>query len=99
VPPYFRERADWQHVSAILQAAVGERLKFERAWIMRVSKGAHSLAQVREHVQAALEKAKGPELQGLLRPYPAEAMTAYPVDTRVNSVRHNDVACVAPLAV
>jgi putative SOS response-associated peptidase YedK len=43
--------------------------------------------------------AKGPELQALLRPYPAEAMTAYPVDTRVNSVRHNDAACVAPLAV
>jgi putative SOS response-associated peptidase YedK len=42
---------------------------------------------------------KGPELQALLRPYPAEAMTAYPVDTRVNSVRHNDAACVAPLAV
>jgi putative SOS response-associated peptidase YedK len=42
---------------------------------------------------------KGPELQALLRPYPAEAMTAYPVDTRVNSVKHNDAACVAPLAV
>jgi putative SOS response-associated peptidase YedK len=40
--------------------------------------------------------AKGPSL---LRPYPAEAMTAYPVDARVNSVRHNDAACVAPLAV
>ena len=43
--------------------------------------------------------AKGPELQALLRPYPAEAMTAYPVDLRVNNPRHNDAACVAPLAV
>jgi putative SOS response-associated peptidase YedK len=43
--------------------------------------------------------AKGPELQGLLRPYPAEAMTAYPVDTRVNSPKHNEAACIAPLAV
>jgi putative SOS response-associated peptidase YedK len=43
--------------------------------------------------------AKGPELQALLRPYPAEAMTAYPADTRVNNVKHNDAACVAPLAV
>jgi putative SOS response-associated peptidase YedK len=42
--------------------------------------------------------AKGPELQELLRPYPAEAMTAYPVDTRVNGSKHNDAACVAPLA-
>ena len=41
---------------------------------------------------------KLPELQALLRPYPAEAMTAYPVDTRVNSPRNNDAACVAPLA-
>jgi putative SOS response-associated peptidase YedK len=43
--------------------------------------------------------AKGPDLQALLRPYPAEAMTAYPVGTRVNSPKHNDAACVAPLAV
>jgi putative SOS response-associated peptidase YedK len=43
--------------------------------------------------------ATGPELQGLLRPYPAEAMTAYPVATRVNNARHNDADCVAPLAV
>ena len=43
--------------------------------------------------------AKGPELQALLRPYPAEAMTAYPVATRVNNARHNDADCVAPLAV
>jgi len=43
--------------------------------------------------------AKGPELQALLRPYPAEVMKAYPVDARVNSPRNNDDACVAPLAV
>jgi putative SOS response-associated peptidase YedK len=43
--------------------------------------------------------AKGPELQALLRPYPAEAMAAYPVDPRVNNARHNDAECVAPLAV
>jgi putative SOS response-associated peptidase YedK len=42
---------------------------------------------------------KGPELQALLRPYPAETMTAYPVGLRVNSPRSNDAACVAPLAV
>jgi putative SOS response-associated peptidase YedK len=42
---------------------------------------------------------KGPELQALLRPFPAEAMTSYPVGLRVNNPRHNDAACVAPLAV
>jgi putative SOS response-associated peptidase YedK len=41
----------------------------------------------------------GPELQGLLRPYAAEAMTAYPVGLRVNSPKNNDAACVTPLAV
>jgi putative SOS response-associated peptidase YedK len=45
------------------------------------------------------KSAKGPELQALLRPYPAEAMAAYPVDPRVNNARHNDAECVAPLAV
>jgi putative SOS response-associated peptidase YedK len=43
--------------------------------------------------------AKGPELQGLLRPFPAEAMTSYPVGLHVNNARHADAACVAPLAV
>ena len=42
---------------------------------------------------------KGAELQALLRPYPAEAMTAYPVSLRVNSPKNNDASCIAPLAV
>jgi putative SOS response-associated peptidase YedK len=42
--------------------------------------------------------AKEGQTSSLLRPYPAEAMTAYPVDARVNSPKHNDAACVAPLA-
>lgn len=32
--PYFRERADWQFVSAVLEATLRERMKFERAHIM-----------------------------------------------------------------
>ena len=34
----------------------------------------------------------------LLKPYPAEAMTAYPISTRVNSVRNDDAGCIAVLA-
>jgi putative SOS response-associated peptidase YedK len=41
--------------------------------------------------------AKPAELYALLRPFPAEAMTAYSVGLRVNNPRHNDSACVAPL--
>ncbi len=33
----------------------------------------------------------------LLRPYPAEAMAAYPVSTYVNNPRHEDPMCRAPL--
>ena len=33
----------------------------------------------------------------LLRPYPAEAMAAYPVSTHVNNPRHEDPACRAPI--
>ena len=38
------------------------------------------------------------ELLGLLRPYPAEAMRAYPVAARVGNVRNNDPELLAPLA-
>jgi putative SOS response-associated peptidase YedK len=37
-------------------------------------------------------------LQGLLQPYPAEAMTAHPVSARVNSPRNDDAECIAPLS-
>lgn len=33
----------------------------------------------------------------LLRPYPAEAMAAYPVSTHVNNPRHEDPPCRAPI--
>ncbi|QXP89618.1 SOS response-associated peptidase [Methylococcus capsulatus] len=36
-------------------------------------------------------------LLALLRPFPAEEMTAWRVSTHVNSPKHDDPACVAPL--
>ena len=36
------------------------------------------------------------ELRALLRPFPAAAMTAYPVSTRVNNPAFDDPACLAP---
>lgn len=59
IQPYFREQADWQFVASILEASRGEKLKFERAWIIRASKGATTLADVQENVRRELEKAKG----------------------------------------
>src|SRR5207244_4375061 len=46
IDPYFREQADWQFVASILEASRGEKLKFERAWIIRASRGARTLADV-----------------------------------------------------
>lgn len=59
VAPYFREQADWKFVASILEASRGEKLKFERAWIIRASKGARTLADVQRNVRKALESAKG----------------------------------------
>ncbi len=36
-------------------------------------------------------------LQGLLEPVPEDWLAAYPVSTRVNNVKNDDPACIAPL--
>jgi hypothetical protein len=59
IPPYFREQADWKYVASILEATRGERMKFERSWIIKVSRGAHTLADVQRNVRKALLTAKG----------------------------------------
>src|ERR1043166_6190508 len=59
IDPYFRERADWQFVASVLEATMRERLKFERAWIMRASKGAKTLADVHANVRRLMKDAKG----------------------------------------
>lgn len=58
IAPYFREEVDWQFVASILEASRGEKLKFERAWIIRASKGARTLADVQRNVQRAMKTAK-----------------------------------------
>ena len=37
------------------------------------------------------------EVQHLLRAYPAEAMSHYPVSTHVNNPRNEDPLCIEPL--
>lgn len=59
IQPYFREQTDWKYVAAILEASRMEKLKWERAWIIRASKGAKTLAEVQTNVREALKKAKG----------------------------------------
>src|SRR3569623_676454 len=57
VAPYFRERADWQFIEAVLESTMRQKMRFERAWLMRACKGASTLAQVRVHVKALQSKA------------------------------------------
>lgn len=54
IPPYFRDRADWQFVESILEAMMRERMKYQREWIIRVCQGARSLEQVAANVEIAL---------------------------------------------
>lgn len=38
------------------------------------------------------------EIQPLMRPFPSDKMTFYPVSTHVNNPRNEDPACIAPLS-
>jgi hypothetical protein len=61
IPPYYRSpesAAMWQYVSEVLQAKFGEKMKFERGWIMRVSRGAPDLFAVHTNIRTALQTAK-----------------------------------------
>lgn len=64
IPPFFRERADWQFVEAVLEATMRERMKYERQWIMKVSRTATNLADVRANTAEALHRAKGEFMRG-----------------------------------
>lgn len=65
IPPYFRERADWQFVASILEATLRERMKFQRSWIMKLCEvrkdwsAPRSLADVQRNVEIALKTARG----------------------------------------
>lgn len=58
VSPYFRDSADWQFVSAILEAMLGERMKFERSWIIDACRGAEGLQDVLRSVKERLHGVK-----------------------------------------
>lgn len=56
--PYFKERADWEFVESVIEAIMLQKMKFERAWIVRACKGAHTLADVRHNISALMAKSK-----------------------------------------
>lgn len=63
IPPHYRERSDWQFVSALLEATLREKVKFERSWIIRVAKNTASLEEVDKNVVSLLERSREGSLQ------------------------------------
>lgn len=59
VRPYFRDRADWQFVTSIIDATLQEKNKFLRPWIMKICRNTTTLAEVQDAVREALATAKG----------------------------------------
>jgi hypothetical protein len=59
VAPFFRERADWKFVEALFEATLQEQVKWDRGWIMRVTRGARTLADVAANIQEAMKNARG----------------------------------------
>lgn len=61
ITPYYRSRADWQFVEGLVNVALGEKVKYEpgmRWAIIKVSKGAKNLREVKARAEEMLEKAK-----------------------------------------
>lgn len=58
VEPYFRDRADWQFVTSIIDATLQEKNKFLRPWIMKICRTTRTLADVQREVRKALAVAQ-----------------------------------------
>jgi len=58
IPPYYKERSDWQYVQTLLEATLKEKLKFERSWIIRACKNASSLIEVKANIDRILAEEK-----------------------------------------
>ena len=61
IPPYYKPRADWQFVEGLVNVALGEKVKYEpgmRWAIIKVSKGAKNLRDVKAKAEEMLAKAK-----------------------------------------
>lgn len=63
VRPFFTEKSDWQYVESLLEATMRERLKFERSWIIKASKGAKSLEEVYENCKKLQASSRDSSLQ------------------------------------
>lgn len=61
IPPYFKDRSDWQFVQGLVEATIKEKLRtFERAKIIQICKmtGGNSLLEFKKRVDERLEEPK-----------------------------------------
>ncbi|MEM1590086.1 MAG: hypothetical protein QW175_06690 [Candidatus Bathyarchaeia archaeon] len=61
IPPYYKPRVDWQFVEGLVNVALGEKVKYEpgmRWAIIKVSRGAKSLKDVKAKAEEMLTTAK-----------------------------------------
>jgi len=63
IPPFYKENFDWEYACELLESSRKEKLKFERSWIIKYSKGATSLLQFRNNIDNALAGTKLRELE------------------------------------
>ena len=54
IPPFFKERSDWEYVESLFEAAMKERMRFERSWIINACKNTDSLLAVANKVKESL---------------------------------------------
>lgn len=59
IPVYFEEHTDWQSVEAMLEVTMGEKMKTERPWIIRLCHGAKTLEEVHANVKQCLKSTRG----------------------------------------
>jgi hypothetical protein len=57
--PYFRDRADWQFVSSLIDATLQEKNKYLRQWIIKICETTRTLADVQAKVREKLKTARG----------------------------------------
>jgi hypothetical protein len=62
LPMFFQERGDWQYVASLMEATLREKLKFERSWIIKITKDKyrteHPLKEVYERLTDLLKSGK-----------------------------------------
>jgi hypothetical protein len=62
IPPFYKEDFDWEYAAELLESSRKEKLKFERSWIIKYSKGASNLLEFKRNIDNALANDKLREL-------------------------------------